>query len=643
MKSLPTRQLPERPDLEQLRRQAKELLVAFRNGAPDAAAEVNRFYRDADRESFALHHAQLVLARSYGFDSWPILKAFIDGITVSRLVEAVRAGEVEQVRAILRLRPELVNREAPSSHGHMALHYAVMARMPEMVRTLMQSGADPHVTTAGIHALRDAATPLTIAVERGYQEIAAIIREEENRREERPAAAFDTLAELRRAFDAANEDLAIDILERHPGMVDLRLRDGRWSLLHISSGRLLPRVTAWLLDHGAPVNEQAGDGSTPLDVAGLRCDPGRIEDRLAMVRILRDRGAEPTARSTVALGDEASLRRIAAEEDVVTPRDDRGWLLRLAVDCNLPGILLLLLDLGLDPDARVRIEDGDRPTFSWGMPLYQCTRCGKIEMAELLLKRGADPNAQVYASGTPLSEAYGQRDEAMIALLERHGGKSNASMAGLYRRADLACRLLVEFGDARLPDDDFSSGPVAEQLLGAAARGGDPEILRMAMERVHVPNGDPRWNGLLPAPLEFWNHWIGPWRHPEWDRSTYLTCFKMILEKCGPPNAPGNCGATILHQIVVMGDHVRPEERLAFAIAALDAGARIDLRDDLLKSTPLAWACRWGREDLVRLFLERGADPAEGEAEPWATPLAWAEKKGHMPIATMLRAKGVSK
>jgi len=34
---------------------------------------------------------------------------------------------------------------------------------------------------------------------------------------------------------------------------------------------------------------------------------------------------------------------------------------------------------------------------------------------------GADPNGQVYASGTPLSEAYGQRDSRMIQLLERYG------------------------------------------------------------------------------------------------------------------------------------------------------------------------------------------------------------------------------
>jgi hypothetical protein len=153
---LPTRHLVEKPDLDQLKSQARELLDAFVAGQPDATAEVNRFYHDADRTQFALHHAQLVLARSYGFESWPKLKAFVDGITITRLIETVRAGDVDQAEAILRLRPELVNWEAPASHGHMALHYAVLQRMPEMVRVLMRFGADPHVTTAGVYALRHA-------------------------------------------------------------------------------------------------------------------------------------------------------------------------------------------------------------------------------------------------------------------------------------------------------------------------------------------------------------------------------------------------------------------------------------------------------------------------------------------------------
>jgi ankyrin repeat protein len=86
-----------------------------------------------------------------------------------------------------------------------------------------------------------------------------------------------------------------------------------------------------------------------------------------------------------------------------------------------------------------------------------------------------------------------------------------------------------------------------------------------------------------------------------------------------------------------MGDHVTDAERAAFAAAALDAGARMDLRDDLLLSTPLGWASRWGRENLVRLFLDRGADPIEANAEPWATPLAWAEKMNHLDVLATLR------
>ena len=64
--------------------------------------------------------------------------------------------------------------------------------------------------------------------------------------------------------------------------------------------------------------------------------------------------------------------------------------------------------------------------------------------------------------------------------------------------------------------------------------------------------------------------------------------------------------------------------------------ARLDWRDELLNSTPLGWACRWGRENLVRLFLERGADPVESDAEAWATPRAWAAKKKHLGVLAIL-------
>jgi len=64
-----------------------------------------------------------------------------------------------------------------------------------------------------------------------------------------------------------------------------------------------------------------------------------------------------------------------------------------------------------------------------------------------------------------------------LRSFERNGGKTIISIAGLYRRADIVGHLLDEFGDADLPDDGFSKGSVADQVLGAGARGGETEIL----------------------------------------------------------------------------------------------------------------------------------------------------------------------
>jgi hypothetical protein len=106
----PTRQLRENPNIDQLKRQAKDLLKAFLAGDPDAVAEVNAHYRRRTPR-FALHDAQLVLARSYGFDSWPKLKAYVEGATIQRLAELVRAGDLDRVRSMLKARPELANME----------------------------------------------------------------------------------------------------------------------------------------------------------------------------------------------------------------------------------------------------------------------------------------------------------------------------------------------------------------------------------------------------------------------------------------------------------------------------------------------------------------------------------------------------
>ena len=63
-------ELPDRPDLDQLRRQARELLRAAINGEPGAIARLRTV-----SERVTLSVAQLTVAREYGYRSWPALKA----------------------------------------------------------------------------------------------------------------------------------------------------------------------------------------------------------------------------------------------------------------------------------------------------------------------------------------------------------------------------------------------------------------------------------------------------------------------------------------------------------------------------------------------------------------------------------------
>jgi ankyrin repeat protein len=637
-KNLPTRSLRERPDLDQLRRQAKELHAAFLAGTVEAVAEVNAHFRAADAATFALHDAQLVLARSYGFDSWPKLKAYVDGVSVRRLADAVRAGDIPQVRAMLQTRPELVNREMAENDEHRALHFAVVARAPEMVRLLMEHGADAR---RGIYPHRDATGPLTIATERWYAEIVAIIEEQEQRRRETKTGSDAPVTaaqdELNEAIVRGEEARAVAILEREPTLTNACDRRG-WAPLHMAAAVLNERLVAWLLNHGADVNRSGPADRTPLDLADGRGwrKAGGLEKYPAVARVLRERGAELTARSAVALGEADWLRARHAAGALVNPISGPGGLLSVAVRHDRREILALLLDLGFDPDERTRLGDLEEVVYSWGMPLHHCAGLGKHAMAEMLLERGADPNGQVYASGSVTYSALAAGDAAMVKLLERYGGFADAATVGHLRLTEQARQMLADEDAGRLREGTYMSanGTLAQELLWAGLRGGDPEIVRMALARVDWPRDHPDWFGKLWSPLP------GYKPRTEADHALYLECFRQVLERCDPNVRHPRFGRTVLHDVAASDEAVSPEEAVAFATMLLDAGARVDERDDLLRSTPLGWACRWGRMELVKLLIERGADPVEANAEPWATPRAWAERMRRDDVLALLLGYG---
>ncbi len=530
-RTLPTRRMHEHPDLDQLKRQAKELLRAFLADEPKAKVEVQAQYARADRATFALHDAQLVLARSYGFESWPKLKAYIDGVTVRRLADAVCADDLAQARRMLHTRPELANMAMSYGDERRPIHFAVMNRSPEMVRLLMQQGANAR---AGVDPHRDATTAWMLAKDRGYDDIVALIEIEERRQM-----------------------------------------------------------------------------------------PPEVEEQQ------ENRGDE-VARAAVAEGNIEWLRARHAAGTLTNPiRWDGGGLLTVAVEHNRPDILTFLLDCGFDPNERVSGGEGDWIAYSQGYPLWTSAALGKHELTKILLARGADPNVHVDSSGSAVYSAYSHKQWQMVDLLRQYGGEVTADIAATYRQTDLVREMLA------------SGKADPAEILRHGAGGGDPEIVGMALERIDWPNQDARWFGILTRPLYFWHHI--PWLYAgnkDFDRATYLSCFRLILDRCDP-NVTGGFARTPLHEVAAMYDHITEDETAGFAEALLNAGAKVGSRDDLLKSTALGWACRWGRVRVARLMLEYGADPLDADAEPWARPRAWAEKRGYAEIIELLRRYGV--
>ncbi len=169
--------LPPHPDLDQLRRQAKDLLRAAQHGDTDAVARVH-----AVSDHLILDSAQLAVAREYGFASWARLKT-----EVTRR-EIFDARDVARLNSLLAEHPELAVEPMLSwcdhPQGASPLGYVAMLRYDTsrgiwrdvpgtaaIARALLKAGAPADGDPA------DAETPLMTAASYGDAEVAQALIE----------------------------------------------------------------------------------------------------------------------------------------------------------------------------------------------------------------------------------------------------------------------------------------------------------------------------------------------------------------------------------------------------------------------------------------------------------------------------------
>jgi ankyrin repeat protein len=590
-----TRSLPKHPDLDQLRRQAKELLEAFRAGDTTAIAEVQAHYRGAGATDFALHEAQLVLARAYGFGSWPRLKAFVDGGTggaaMIKPVEleaadgrdtwdtivAASAGDVATLRRLLKRDPRL----ARTGYWYApAVHFAAREGQVEAVRLLLDFGADPEGNGLNDRNL------IEMARERGHEHIAQMLEQERERRGRVVAQPADH--PIHKAAALGETDAVRALLDADAALVNRGARQGV-TPLHCAVLGGSPQMVNLLLDRGANIHARTPGDLQVIDFAiwGER-GPSVNDD---IVRLLVSRGATYDLTIAAARGDRASVQRMLDDNPsrISETRPNGRRPLSAAVERGHDDIVRLLLERGANP----RWEEPDAPR---GRSLHAASRMGNLAMVKLLLEHGADPNEDI--DSTASAVVFAATPE-IRALLESRGGEP------LRDDDDVVGRLVAD--------------PRATHQLGTAftMSADRPEMLARLLDAgLRMPAVHTSCQGYLLKP----------------------DALRTLLAHGMSPDQMNWQHQTLLHH--ASGSWQDTSECAAIL---LDAGATIAARDDDYRSTPLAWAARAGRPQMVEFLLSRGAPVNLPDDEPWATPLAWAERRGHQQIASMLRAHGATR
>ena len=292
--------LPSRPHLEQLKTQAKELHKQFLAGQPEAVARVREFHPDFARSArdeagkpFRLHDAQWVVAREYGFASWPKLKEHVEAVLLETgeplelLKEAFHANDASRLRKLLERYPEFKAKiNEPIGPFNSPAITNVSSR--DMLDVLLEAGADINARSrwwaGGFGLLHGAEADLAAyAIERG-----AVV-------DVHAAARLGMIGKLR------------ELIEADPALVHARGGDGQ-TPLHFAS---TIEIAQFLLDHGADIDARDVDHeSTPAQ--------WMVRERQEVARYLIQRGCQTDLLMAAAVGDESLVRKhLDADPDCI--------------------------------------------------------------------------------------------------------------------------------------------------------------------------------------------------------------------------------------------------------------------------------------------------------------------------------------
>jgi hypothetical protein len=395
------RHFPVRPNLEQLRHQAKDLLRGVRENEPAAVADFRKHHRRATAlQEVKLADVQLALARSYGLPSWPRL------VTACRMTDAIWRGDVEAVRRLILKNPRLLH---------------------EAARGLPDSNWGP---------------PMSYAANVGQDAIIQMLRD---------LGATD----VQHAFDRACLQGKIETARRLYGM---GARPAPGSIMGTCE-TLNDAGMAFLLDLGAELADEKGDRLAPVALL-LQTYSRYPKGKHGCLELVVKQGTELPDTPVMAVHrgridllefhlqrDPQMPHRTFSLAEIYPPELGCGpdlsyglhgtplagtTLLHICIEFDEIEIALWLIEHGADVNARA---ETDADGFGGHTPLFGCVvnnsyLCGRQRdgaFARLLLDRGADPNARASIRKqlhfVPDESMHEYRDVTPLAWGERFHGQ----------------------------------------------------------------------------------------------------------------------------------------------------------------------------------------------------------------------------